>query len=51
MKGFVAGSRIVYEPPTGRELLGSVEQKGRGGGAGGPLRLFNIPVPSRLEGS
>lgn len=47
MKGIVAGSRIVYEPPTGRELLGSVEQ----GGGGGGLRLFNIPVPSRLEGS
>lgn len=28
MKGIVAGSRIAYEPPTGRELLGSVEQGG-----------------------
>lgn len=26
MKDIVAGSRIVYAPPTGRELLGSLEQ-------------------------
>lgn len=31
MKGIVAGSRIAYEPPTGRELLGSVELGGGGG--------------------
>lgn len=33
MKGIVAGSRIAYEPPTGRELLGSVELGGGRGGA------------------
>lgn len=31
MKGIVAGNRIVYEPPTGRELFGSVEQGETGG--------------------